>query len=279
VRDRLIGVALIFRDAGLGFSLEATAFFAQAIAFSALFAVIPLSLLIVAMFGYIFGTADGLAYAVGTMDAYVPQLHDLVTQSLASAVRYRGISGLVGLGGLAWSAKNVFGATTFALDRALGVPSRHFVLEMAIALILIPVVGLVILIATAIPIVISFIVHFTGLEYLRIAPQIASYGGSLVLVFVLSALVYTYLPNRQASFRFGVPGAVVTAIGYSIIQVTFAVYTTHTNVLEIYGTLSAVFAVMLWIYLNCALFLYGAHFSACWEARFDRPAVREQVAS
>jgi len=279
VRDRLIAVALVFRDAGLGFSLEATAFFAQAIAFSALFAVIPLSLLIVAMFGYIFGTADGLAYAVETMDAYVPQLHDLVTQSLASAVRYRGISGLVGLGGLAWSAKNVFGATTFALDRALGVPSRHFVLEMAIALVLIPVLGLVILIATAIPIVISFVVHFTGLEYLRIAPQIASYGGSLVLVFVLSALVYTYLPNRQASFRFGVPGAVVTAIGYSIIQVAFAVYTTHTNVLEIYGTLSAVFAVMLWIYLNCALFLYGAHFSACWEARFDRPAVREQVAS
>jgi membrane protein len=91
-----------------------------------------------------------------------------------------------------------------------------------------------------------------------------------VLVFVLTALVYTYLPNRPASFRFGVPGAFVTAIGYSIIQVAFAVYTTHTNVLEIYGTLSTVFAVMLWIYLNSALFLYGAHFSACWEARFDR---------
>ena len=269
MRDRLFAVAMVFRDAGLNFSLEAATFFAQAIAFSALFAVIPLALLIVAMFGYIFGTADGLAYAVGTMDTFAPQLHDLVSQGLASAVRYRGISGLVGLGGLAWSAKNVFGALTFALDRALGVPSRHFILEMAIALVLIPIVGLFILIATAIPIVISFVVHFTGLEYLRIAPQIASYAASLVLVFVLAALVYAYLPNRQAHFGFGVPGAIVTAIGYSIIQVAFAVYTTHTNVLEIYGTLSTVFAVMLWIYLNSALFLYGAHFSASWEARFD----------
>ena len=282
MRDRLIGLAIVFRDAGLHFSLEAAAFFAQAIAFSALFAIIPLSLLVVAMFGYIFGTADGLAYAVAAMDAFVPQLHDLVTQSLASAVRYRGISGLVGLLGLMWSAKNVFGAMTYALDRALGVPSRHFVLEMAIALILVPVIGLVILIATAIPIVISFVVHFAGLEYLKIAPQIASYGGSLVLVFVLTTLVYTYLPNRPAHIRFGIPGAVVTAIGYSIIQVAFAVYTTHTNVLEIYGTLSAVFAGMLWIYLNCALFLYGAHFSACWEQQFDRhavPHVAAQVAS
>jgi YihY family inner membrane protein len=269
VRNRLFAVVLVFRDAGLNYSLEAATFFAQAIAFSALFAIIPLALLIVAMFGYIFGTADGLAYAVGTMDAYAPQLHGLVSQGLASAVRYRGISGLVGLAGLAWSAKNVFGALSFSLDRALGVPSRHFILEIVIALILIPIVGLIILIATAIPIVISFVVHFTGLEYLRFAPQIASYATSLVLVFILTALVYAYLPNRPSHFRFGVPGAIVTAIGYSIIQVTFAVYTTHTNVLEIYGTLSTVFAVMLWIYLNSALFLYGAHFSSSWEARFD----------
>jgi membrane protein len=140
--------------------------------------------------------------------------------------------------------------------------------------VLVPVLGVVVIIATALPIIISFVVRFTGLEYLRFAPQIASYAASLLLVFVLTTVVYTYLPNRRASIRFGIPGAVVTAIGYSVAQVAFAVYTTHTNVLEIYGTLSAVFAAMLWIYLICAVFLYGAHFSARWEARFDRREAR-----
>lgn len=275
--ERLLALVTVFRDAGLSFSMEAAAFFAQALAFNALLAVIPLSLIVVAIFGYTYGTADGNAYALDAIDTFAPQLHDLVATGLASAVRYRSISGLVGLLGLVWSAKNVFTALSYALDRSLGIPSRHFLLEAVIGVVLVPVLGVVVIIATALPIVISFVVRFTGLEYLRFAPQIASYAASLVLVLILTALVYTYLPNRRASITFGIPGAVVTALGYSIAQVAFAVYTTHTNVLEIYGTLSAVFVAMLWIYLICAIFLYGAHFSARWEERFNpRDAPRKE---
>jgi membrane protein len=269
MRERLHGILMVFRDAGLSFSLEAAGFFAQAIAFNALFAAIPFTLVVVAMFGFLYGSAESSAYAMRAVDTFAPQLHDLLAGSLASAVRYRGISGTIGLLGLVWSAKNVFAALTYGLDRSLGIPSRHFLLETVVAVVLVPVLGLVVIVATAVPILISLVVRFTGLEYLRAAPQIGSYLASLVLVFVLSALVYTYLPNRRARLSFGVPGAVVTAIGYLIAQVAFAIYTTHTNVLEIYGTLSAVFAVLLWIYLICTIFLYGAHFSARWEERFN----------
>ena len=41
---------------------------------------------------------------------------------------------------------------------------------------------------------------------------------------------------------------------------------------QIYGTLSAIFALMLWVYYVCVIFLYGAHVSAQWEARFTRAA-------
>jgi len=87
-------------------------------------------------------------------------------------------------------------------------------------------------------------------------------------VFVFSWLVYTYLPNRRSPIWFGLPGAVVTAIGYSIAQVAFGIYTAHANVFQIYGTLSAIFALMLWVYYVCLIFLYGAHVSAQWQERF-----------
>jgi len=58
---------------------------------------------------------------------------------------------------------------------------------------------------------------------------------------------------------------VVTAIGYSVAQIGFGIYTAHANVFQIYGTLSAIFAFMLWVYYVCVIFLYGAHVSAQWE--------------
>lgn len=255
----------VFRAAGVQFSATGAAFLAQAIAFNVFFAAIPLSLVIVAMFGYIFGTTDGDLRALDTIDQFAPQFYDLVSANIQSVVRYRGASGALGLIGLVWSGKNVFGALSYALDRSLGLQSRHFVFEIAIALVLVPILGIVTLVATAAPLLITYFERFTGLEYLRYGPQIGSYTLSLAFVFVLAALVYTYLPNRRSSLWFGLPGAVVTAIGYSVAQIAFGIYTAHANIFQIYGTLSAIFVFMLWVYYVCVIFLYGAHVSAQWE--------------
>lgn len=258
----------VFRAAGVQFSAAGAAFLAQAIAFNIFFAAIPLSLVIVAAFGYVYGTAAGDLRALDTIDQFTPQFYDLVSGNIQSVVRYRGVSGILGLVGLVWSGKNVFGAVSYGLDRSLGLQSRHFIYEIVIALVLVPILCIVMIFATAGPLVITYIERFTGLEYLRYGPQIASYSFSLLFVFVLALLVYSYLPNRRASLRFGIPGAVVTAVGYSIAQVAFGIYTAHANVFQIYGTLSAIFALMLWVYYVCVIFLYGAHVSAQWEAHF-----------
>jgi membrane protein len=260
----------VFRAAAVQFSAAGAAFLAQAIAFNIFFAAIPLSLVIVAMFGYIFGTEAGDLRALDTIDQIAPQFYDLVSENIQSVVRYRGVSGIVGLLGLIWSAKKVFGAVSYGLDRSLGLRSRHFLYEILIAVVLVPILALVLMVATAGPLAITFIERFTGLEYLRYGPQIGSYSFSLAFVFVLALLVYTYLPNRRAHLGSAVPGALVTAIGYSLAQVAFGIYTAHANVFQIYGTLSAIFALMLWVYYMCLIFLYGAHVSAAWETHFSQ---------
>jgi membrane protein len=278
VRDRIRGVVDVVRIAALNFSADGASFLAQAVAFNAIFAAIPLSLVIVAMFGYIYGTAAGSERALESIDRLAPQIYDLVSANLPSVVAYRGISGAVGLAGLVWSAKNVFGAISYGLDRSLGIPSRHFVVEMIIALVLVPIVGIVLILATAVPLIISYVVRVTGLASLRTLPQVGSYVFSLGLIFLMSTLVYTYLPNRRANPTFGIPGAIVTAVGYSIAQVAFAIYSAHANFLRIYGALSAIFAVMLWVYFVSMIFLYGAHVSAQWEIRFAQGRRAEPVA-
>lgn len=259
-------VLTVLRAAGVQFSASGAAFLAQAIAFNIFFAAVPLSLVIVAMFGFVFGSVAGDMRALDTIDRFAPQFYDLVSANIQSVVRYRSVSGILGLLGLVWSAKNVFGAVVYGLDRSLGLESRHFLYELLTAIVFVPVIGVVMLVATFGPPVITYFERFTGLEYLRYGPQIGSYTFSLGFVFVLSLLVYSFLPNRRPRLAFGIPGAMVTAVGYSLAQIAFGVYTAHANVFQIYGTLSAIFALMLWAYYACVIFLYGAHVSAQWEA-------------
>jgi membrane protein len=269
VRSSFARVVDVFRAAAVQFSAAGATFLAQAIAFNTFFAAIPLSLVIVAMFGYIFGTQAGDMRALDAIDQFAPQFYDLVSNNIQSVVRYRGISGIIGLLGLVWSGKNVFGAVSYGLDRSLGLRSRHFVYEIIIAVVLVPLLGIILILATAVPPLITAVEGVTGLESLRYGPLIGSYSFSLGVVFVAALLIYTYLPNRRSRLSFGVPGALVTAIGYSLAQVAFGIYTAHANVFQIYGTLSAIFALMLWVYYVCVIFLYGAHVSAQWESHFS----------
>ncbi len=151
----------VFRSAALRFSAEGTPFLAQALAFNVLFAAIPLLLVGVALIAFVYGTDEGIARANDAIGLYAPQLQDLVANNLDVVVRYRGVTGVIGLLALAWSGKNVFQGMAYALNRSLGVMRyRHFVWDIAVGLTLVPVVGVVLVLATALPVVITLIVQF-----------------------------------------------------------------------------------------------------------------------
>lgn len=265
----------VLRLAGVRFSAEGSAFMAQAIAYTALFALVPLTLVAVAMLAFIYGTAEGITRAHAVIQLYVPQIQDLVAANLDAIVRYRGLTGIVGAVGLVWSGKNLFQALTYALNRSLGIQRyRPFIWDVAIALVLVPFVGVVLIIATALPVLITLLVQFTGLESLRWVPQITSYATSLALVFIVSALLYAYLPNRRPHWGSVLLGAAVCAALYSIAQIAFAMYTAYAAyAFAIYGALSALVVLLLWLYLIGVIFLYGAHVSAAWEKEAEGAAL------
>jgi membrane protein len=260
-------IVRVFRAAGLRFSAEGAAFMSQAIAFTALFSMVPLTLLGVSMLAFFYGTDEGIARANAAIQAYAPALGDLLSSNVNAVVKLRGVSGIVGLIGLAWSGKNLFQALTYALNRSLGITRyRHIVWDVAIALTLVPVAGVILIVATVLPVVITLFVQFAGLESLRWVPQIASYAASAALVFLVSAFLYAYLPNRRPRWCAVFPGALTCAVGYSIAQIAFAVYTTFAaNAFQIYGALSALFVLLLWLDLIGVVFLFGAFVSAAWE--------------
>lgn len=267
---RLIGT---LRAAGVRFSRDGCAFLAQALAYNAIFAMIPLGLLAIAVFGFVFGSQEGQDLVLSTIDDVAPALHDILAENLRNVIAVRGISGAIAIVALVWSGKNLFQALAFALNRALGVPAgRPWFHDVALSIVMLPLMGLLLLATTVVPPAVTFLARAGGFSSPALA-QVTAYGASVLLIFIVSATLYTFLPNRSLPWHFGVPGALFTAISYELAQIAFTVFTAHTNLFHVYGALSTVLALLLWFYLIGNIFLYGAELCAARLEERTAPAV------
>lgn len=90
-----------------------------------------------------------------------------------------------------------------------------------------------------------------------------------VMLFLVFLVLYRYLPNRRASLKSQVPGAFLTAVAWSVFSYLFSLYFTFFPDFSImYGSLSTLILVMVWLYFCMNLLLYGAEINAYFESQF-----------
>ena len=76
--------------------------------------------------------------------------------------------------------------------------------------------------------------------------------------FVFSLLVYQYLPNKKNKITDQIPGAVFTSLGWLVISFGFSVYlTVFRGFSGLYGSMTAIVLVMLWLYFCMYTLLLG----------------------
>lgn len=263
-----------FREAFVRFSRDGCAFLAQSIAFNALFALFPLTVLALSGVTLVFPQAQSRAMAF--FDTLAPTLHDYVVRNLATYIYGRGISSLIALAFLLWSGKNLFMGLAYALDQALNVPKgRPLVHNLALSLVMLPATGILLLIAVALPIVLSITFHVTGIHDPRRVTHILAYLLSIALVFIVAVLLYRWLPSRSVSWAFALRGAAVVAAAWPVMQYAFAAYLTHVDFTHIYGALSAPLVLLLWFYCIGSIFLFGAEYSIAWPTGNPAPTSEE----
>lgn len=247
------------RDAGLRFSHDGCAFLAQSIAFNALFAVFPLTVLALTAATWIFPDAEHRTLQV--FDTLAPALHDYIIANLQSYMYARGVTSIIALVVLIWSGKNLFMGLAYALDRALGVPKgRPLVHNVALSLVMLPVTGVLLIVAIGLPILLAILFHVAGFHDPAGVTHIVGYLISIALVFIVTLVLYHWLPNRGVSWGFSLRGASVVAIAWPAVQYAFAQYVTHVDFTHVYGALSAPLVLLLWFYTIGSIFLFGAEY-------------------
>ena len=78
-------------------------------------------------------------------------------------------------------------------------------------------------------------------------------------LFVFLILVYKFIPKNKNKLKYQIPGAIVASIGWLIISKIFSAYLTIFKGFSLmYGSLTTIMLIMMWVYFCIYIILIGA---------------------
>ncbi len=86
---------------------------------------------------------------------------------------------------------------------------------------------------------------------------------AMLMVFFL--MVFKMLPNRRSGFKNQLPGSILSAVGWSLLSFGISVYVDYFNGFSMYGSLTTIILVMMWLYLGSYILLVCAEFNKIYE--------------
>ncbi|MDR1017563.1 MAG: YihY/virulence factor BrkB family protein [Lachnospiraceae bacterium] len=81
---------------------------------------------------------------------------------------------------------------------------------------------------------------------------------TVISLFLLFLFIYKFLPNRKATLKSQVPGALFAMIGWMVVSEIFSVYVKiFKGFSSMYGSLTTIVLIMLWLYFGMYCVLLG----------------------
>ena len=88
------------------------------------------------------------------------------------------------------------------------------------------------------------------------------------VLVIFSLMLYRYLPNRRGRFRDQLPGAMFAAVGWMVISWVFSIYLdVFKGFSNMYGSLTTIVLIMLWMYFCMYCILIGGEFNVLMEGK------------
>lgn len=189
----------------------------------------------------------------------------LIENTVKEIVNYQN-TGLLGASVLLtiWTASSGFRAVLKGVDKAYNIKeNRGFIKRSIISYISTILLALTIIVTLALlvfgEIIGNYLISILPFnELILIIWNLLRYGLILIILIFILASIYKFAPSKKIKWREAFPGAVVTTFGWLIISLAFSFYINNfNNYSKFYGSLAAVFILMIWLFLTSMIFLFG----------------------
>jgi len=243
---------------------------AGSLAFSSVLAMFPLLILVSAAAGF-FGQPGDAAALAARVTSYAPQVVRDALQPVIDQVLAQRNQALLTIGVVAtlWTASSGLQAVRTALNRSYGIQRGLPFWKARIKVTLFTVIVGAGVLATFSSVIVMPIVWQVLEAKVVAAKEVlwlrnsVRYGSAFLVLSVLYALLYGWLPDIRQRLASVVPGAVVGATLWVGAAATLS-YTLRTagKLALIYGSFAGVVATLVFLYFSAATLIFGAEVNA-----------------
>jgi membrane protein len=246
---------------------------AAGIAYRVLFALAPLTVALVSVFGLLLNNEELKHDVINKVVSVLPVTSQNVTKAIDNIATPASAAGLVSLLVLVWAASGMMTAIRFGLERTMSVDEdRGVVRGKLLDLGLVAATVVLVLASVGIGLVTQLVNGLVG----EVARAVGLQGGTakavvakllpLLLWTGTALLVYRVVPAKRPSLADSVAGAVVTALLLLVISLAAGFLYSHvTRWSFVYGSLTSVFVFLYSVYLFASAVLLGAAVATEWS--------------
>jgi membrane protein len=252
---------------------------AGALSFYTLFSLPPLLVLVIMMIEPFLDPQVAIERFQWEITAFLGPGGAGQVQALLEQVRRPGEGGalaaVVGIGAFLFGATAAFAQLQNALNAAWQVAPdpergdiRNFLVKRLLSFAMILSIGFLLLIS----LILSALLAAFGDVLGTLTPEpltgtvLAAVNdvATFLVITVLFAAMFRYLPDAVVAWRHALAGGVVTAILFTVGKTAIGLYLGRTDPGSVYGAAGSLAVVLIWIYYSSMILFFGAEFTQVW---------------
>ena len=244
-------------------------FMAGSIAYYAFLSLFPLLLLVFLVVSFI-GNEQLAEFVDSATEAYLtPTAQSLLIDRIREASGRFQLS-VIAVLTLLWGVTSVFRGLDTAFSKLYGTGGHEGIVEKTID-------GLIVIVGISIA---TFAMFLAGTVF-ALFPELPFMNVlNLLLLTVALAIaflpIYYVFPDVEVSLVEIAPGAIVAAVGWTVLQLLFQVYASYSSAAELYGVLGGILLLITWLYFGALVLLIGAATNVILSTRSLPDPVDEQ---
>ena len=290
LKERLRSAYSLLKTAGERAVDDKVPTMGAALAYYTLFSIAPLLVIALGVIGMVFGKKGDLEI-YGTIGGMVGENGAAAIEAMVRGAAARPHGGLIatviGVAVLIVGASGIFAQLQESLNMIWKVAKKpsaglwSTIRQRLLSFAMVGVISFLLLVSLLANAAISAAGRFAG----GILPggaalwRLADFSASLAVAAVLFALIFKVLPDVRITWRESLAGGLFTAVLFTLGKFVIGAYLGHSGVASAYGAAGSLIVVLLWVYYNSQLVLFGAEFTQAYATRDGRtPPPRRDAA-
>jgi len=244
------------------------------VAFFAMLSLFPALAALIALLGLVSDPVVAIAQLEDVRGLLPDDVYDILNSQVTGLVTARadtlGWAGVLSLLLALWSARAGVGAMVIGLNTVYKERNRKAARHYAHALLL-----TVSLVGVGIVALLTVVVAPVFLAFIPLGPlgnavaDLVRWSVAVVVLFAGIGVLYRFGPNRRAPrIAWLSSGAILAVLSWAAVSVGFSYYVSNFgNYNQVYGSIGAVIAMLVWLWISSFLILFGASLNAQIERR------------